>query len=193
MATEHMNVTSRHKNTAVASFASLDQVVAVVRALHQAGFATDQISLLAREDSMIRQVTDQVGALNARADEPVDTLADEVEPKGRDELAGMAIGGTVGLLVSFVALAIPGFGGFLLAAGPVAIAIHSLTVSAAGLGLGALLGAIFDERVTEEHRDLYKQKLEAGEWLVVVHGENEEIDRAGELLQGHHTDHLDTF
>lgn len=193
MALEHVNIPTRHKHTAVALFDRRDEVVAAVRALHRSGFSNDQISLLAKDDTAVGETIREVGVIDGSEIEPADVLAEEIEPKGRDEMAGMAIGGTMGFVIGFAALAIPGFGGFLLAAGPFAIALHSLTTSAAGLGLGALLGAIFDERVTEEHRDLYKRQLEGGRWILVVHGENDEIERAAGYLRGQNCSHVDAF
>lgn len=194
MAVEHMKIPTSHKHTAVALYDRLDDVVAAVRELHRLGFTNDEISLLAKDQELVGRAIHEVGAVNGREIEPADTLADESEPKGRDEVAGMAVGGTVGLVVGLAMIAIPGFGGFLLAAGPMAIAIHALTTSAAGVGLGALFGAILDERVTEEHRDLYKERLERGGWIVAAHhNENDAIERAADAFKRAGSDHVDAF
>ncbi|MNL89343.1 hypothetical protein D3C87_2196040 [compost metagenome] len=59
------------------------------------------------------------------------------------------------------------------------------------MGLGALLGAIFDEKITEEHKALFHDHLEKGGWMLMVHGEDEALDRAGELLHELHIDHVE--
>lgn len=164
-----------------------------VRRLHALGFGHDQISVLAKDDVALRDTLREVGATDGRDFDRPSSLADELEPKGEDEAAGMLIGGGVGLILGLSAVAIPGFGAFLLAAGPVAVALHGLTFAAGGLGLGALLGAIMDERVTEEHREAYEQALERGEWLVVVHGEDDEVRGAARELETLGAARVDAF
>ncbi|HEY9720948.1 MAG TPA: hypothetical protein V6D47_02985 [Oscillatoriaceae cyanobacterium] len=193
MAQMHVSTRSRHKRTAVAILPDHTRVVEAVRALHAAGFGNDQISILAKDDQTVRETVDQIGVLNGAEIEAADDLAEESIPKGRDEVGGMAIGAGVGFVISFTAIAIPGFGEFLLAAGPLALAVNALTTSAAGVGLGALVGALMDERGTEAHRDLYKNALEKGQWLLVVHGDNAQIDQAAQVLRTGSLEHLDTF
>lgn len=157
-------------------------MVEAVRRLHILGFGNERISVLAKDDVALRDTLAEVGAADGTAVDRPSLLAEDLEPNGEDEAAGMLIGGGVGLIMGLSAIALPGFGAFLLAAGPVAVALHGLTFAAGGLGLGALLGAIMDERATEEHREVYEHALERGEWMVVAHGEDDEIARAtGEL------------
>lgn len=194
MAQVHTNTLSRHKRTAVAVLPDHNRVVEAVRALHAAGFGNEQISVLAKDDAIVRDTVQTIGVLDGQTIEAADDLAEESIPKGRDEVGGMAIGAGVGFVLSFTAIAIPGFGEFLLAAGPLALAVNALTTSAAGVGLGALVGALMDERGTEDHRDLYKKALEQGKWLLVVHGDNAQIDQAAQVLKGAGAfEHLDTF
>ena len=190
---QELHLPVKHPHTAVAVLPHRDALVSAVRDLHAMGFGTEQLSILAKDDTALQQTTREVGALDGCELSPPAALAQEAEPKGRDELGGMAIGGTVGFLIGLTAIGLPGFGAFLLAAGPLAILANALMVSAGGLGLGALLGAILDEKVTEEHRDLYEQELKAGRWMLVVHGDEEAIGRATAHLRGFPTRHLDAF
>lgn len=182
MAMEQTREVTTQSHTLVALVEHMDQVVQAVRRLHEAGFTTDQISLLAKDHVAVRKAVADVGALDGSAIALPDDIADAVEPKGRPEMGGMAIGGAVGFLVGLTAVAIPGFGAFLLAAGPVAIALHALTVGAAGMGMGALLGAIFDEKVTEERKDHYHDRLEQGWWMLMVHADDQNLARAEAIL-----------
>ncbi|MNS52637.1 hypothetical protein D3C72_853580 [compost metagenome] len=182
MAMEQTRETTTQSHTLVALVAQMDQVVQVVRRLHEAGFTTDQISLLAKDHVAVRRAAADVGALDGSEIALPDDIADAVEPKGRPEMGGMAMGGAVGFLVGLTAVAIPGFGAFLLAAGPVAIALNALTVGAAGMGMGALLGAIFDEKVTEEHKARYHDHLEKGGWMMLVHADDTQLARAEQIL-----------
>jgi hypothetical protein len=183
MAMEQTREATTQSHTLVALVDQMDQVVQAVRRLHEAGFTTDQISLLAKDQAAVRRTVSELGALDGSDVALPDDIADAVEPKGRPEMGGMAIGGAVGFLVGLTAVAIPGFGAFLLAAGPVAIALHAITVGAAGMGMGALLGAIFDEKVTEEHKARYHDHLEKGGWMMMVHAEDAQLARAEQILQ----------
>lgn len=186
-------VVVRQQQTIVALVETVDQVVQVVRGLHGIGLTTDQISVLAKDQAAVQDVVTAAGARGEEGGPTVDDLAEAVEPKGRDPMSGAIIGGAVGFLIGLTALAVPGFGAFLLASGPVAIALHSLTVSAAGMGMGALLGAILDERVTEEHRNLYYRHLEEGWWMVIVQADAADLERVTSLLQERNVSHIDTF
>lgn len=186
-------VTTRHRHTAVALYASQPELVTAVRELHRLGFDQDRISVLAKDHEAVATCVRAEAATDGVNIDAPEALAYESEPKGRDEFMGMAIGGAVGVILGLSAVAIPGFGTFLLAAGPIAIALHGLTVGAAGLGLGALLGAILDEKVTEDHRELYERELQAGRWMLVVHGDEHEVERAARALKGTSVRRVDTF
>jgi hypothetical protein len=183
----------RHPHTAVALFANQAELVHAVREMHRLGFGNDQISVLTKDAGAL---TDTVSIEGINADPEADLLRDlayDAEPKGRPEFFGMALGGAVGVILGLSAVVIPGFGAFLLAAGPIAIAMHGLTVGAAGMGLGALLGAIMDEKMTEDHCDYYAAEIEAGRWMMVVHGNEHEIDGAKGALKGAGVGEIDTF
>lgn len=191
--TPEIHTSVRHPHTAVAVLPDRDALVSAVRELHARGFESDQLSILAKDDGELAATTRELGAKDGCEADPPRALAQDAEPKGRDEIGGMAVGGTVGFLIGLTAIALPGFGAFLLAAGPLAILSNALIVSAGGLGLGALLGAILDEKVTEEHRDLYERELRNGRWLLVVHGDETAIGNATALLRAHRPHHLDAF
>lgn len=193
MATNLDRVATRHKHLAVAMFNTQAELVTALRELHRLGFSNDQISVLAKDSTALAECIRVEGAKEGVPVDGPDALAYESEPKGRPEVMGMAIGGAVGVILGLSAVALPGFGSFLLAAGPIAVIMHGLTVGAAGLGLGALLGAIMDEKVTEEHRDYYVQELEAGHWMMVVHGNETDMERAQASLQSHTPTRLDVF
>lgn len=181
------------QHTIVALVESVDQVVQVVRNLRQMGLTADQVSLLAKDQAAVQDVAHKYGARGEDALSTADDMAEALQSGGSDPLSGAVLGGAVGFLVGLTALAIPGFGAFLLASGPVAIALQSLTVAAGGMGMGALLGAILDERVTEGHRDLYHRRLDQGWWLVLVQADDSKFERAASLLLESRVSHIDTF
>lgn len=192
MATENPVVGAQLRHTLVTLFENEAALFNAVRILHQAGFGREKLSILTQDEAALTRIASEADVQDGREKTSAEALAQDVSPKGHDETVGMVIGGTVGMVLGLSAIVIPGFGPFLLATGPLAIALHGATVAAAGVGLGALFGAIMDESVTEEHRDLYERRLAEGYWLLVVHGDDDEIERAGLLLTPI-ASHLDTF
>lgn len=193
MTTQAEKLPTRHPHHAVAFYPGKEALVPAVRELHAQGFGNDQISILAKDEAALARTVNEVGATDGRLDHAPEQLAFEEAPQGEPEAAGMMIGGGVGLVLGLSAIALPGFGAFLLAAGPVAIALHGLTFAAGGVGLGALVGAILDEGATEEHTERYAMALEAGQWMVVVHGDAPAVQRAQLVLSQHGATRVDGY
>jgi hypothetical protein len=61
------------------------------------------------------------------------------------------------------------------------------------MGLGALLGAILDENVTETHKELYRKRLDEGWWMLLVHANDEDLTRATNVLQEGGVEHVETI
>jgi len=193
MSTQTEKAHTQPLHHAVAFYAGHEALVPAVRELHAQGLGNDQISILAKDEQALARAVSEVGASDGRVAHAPERLAVEAEPQGEPEAAGMVIGGGVGLLIGLSAIALPGLGAFLLAAGPVAIALHGLTFAAGGLGLGALVGAILDEGATEEHKERYAHALESGQWMVVVHGDQGAVRRAQDVLTKNGATRVDTF
>jgi hypothetical protein len=193
MRAEQVRPEVSRRYTIVALLEAVDQVVEVVRKLHGMGLTADKVSLLAKDQAAVQDVATRTGTHLEQGVGAADDVAEALEPKGRAPMSGAVLGGAVGFLIGLTALAIPGFGPFLLASGPVAIALHSLTVSAAGLGIGALFGAIFDERVTEDHRELYLRRLDEGWWMMLIDADDTNAERVASLLEESRVAHVDAF
>jgi hypothetical protein len=89
--------------------------------------------------------------------------------------AGAGIGGLVGVLLAAPLLTIPGIGP-LLVAGPLAAA--GLT----GAVVGGLLGSMQGWGVHTDHIAEYEEQLRQGKFLVVAHGDPEQVALAESLL-----------
>lgn len=180
------------RHTVVAILSDADEAARALRALYEAGFSAERVSLLAKDQASCRRLATEE---TCEVDSPamIGEVVTQVEPHGREEAAGMAIGGTIGFVVGLTAIAIPGFGAFLLAAGPLAIVLNALTTSAAGLGLGALIGAILDDGATGDLQDLYTRRLEEGAWLLMLRCDEDEMYQASDLLQEKLGAHVDAF
>ena len=153
---------------------SRDEAEAAVRALRDAGYDMDRVSVIARDADKLdgHNTTENVGN---KADEGAATGA----------LTGGALGGITGLLVGLGALAIPGIGPILLA-GAEATAIAT-TLAGAGIGAaaGGLIGALIGLGIPEEKAKIYNDRVKGGSFLVIVNGTGAEIARA-ETIMHHH-------
>ncbi|WP_019506668.1 DUF2382 domain-containing protein [Pleurocapsa sp. PCC 7319] len=153
-------------------FYSRDEAEAAVRALKDAGYDMDRVSVIARD-------ADQIGGHETT--EEIGNKADEGAATGA--VTGGALGGITGLLIGLGTLAIPGIGPILLA-GAEATAIAT-TLAGAGIGAaaGGLIGALIGLGIPEEKAKIYNDRVKGGSFLVIVNGNTAEIARAEVILQ----------
>src|SRR5688572_26051947 len=120
--TQFMAHTHTYEGVVVQSFATEDEAVRAIERLQGAGFTNDQISVIAKDRGVARDVADSTG-----------TEAEEGAVTGA--IAGGALGAVGALIVGASAVAIPGIG--VAIGAPIAAAI----AGAAGGGLvGGLVG-----------------------------------------------------
>ncbi|TCZ65517.1 general stress protein [Roseicella aquatilis] len=145
-------------------FDSYADASAAVRDLEAAGFARDDISLIANR-------SDSTGGTNA-----TDTTTDSEAGSGAGTGAtlGTIVGGGAGLLAGLGALAIPGLGP-IVAAGWLVAAVTGAGVGAAA---GGLLGALTGSGLSEEESHVYAEGVRRGGNLVTVRADD---SRAAEI------------
>jgi uncharacterized protein (TIGR02271 family) len=175
------NNTMQYKRAA-GLYYSRDEAEGAVRALKEAGYDMDQVSVIAKNADEIagHETTDQVGN---KADEGAATGA----------LTGGALGGITGLLVGLGTLAIPGIGPILLA-GAEATAIAT-TLAGAGIGAvaGGLIGALIGLGIPEAKAKIYSDRVGKGSFLVMVTGTGVEIDHAANIMRHHGVEEFDVY
>jgi hypothetical protein len=143
------------------------QAEAIVGNLRDAGFATNDISVLFPDKTGTRDFAHEQN-----------TKAPEGAIAGAG--AGGAVGGTLGLLVGIGALAIPGLGPFI-AAGPILAALSGV---AAGAAVGGITGALVGMGIPEVEAKQYEGKIKGGNILMSVHVEDSrERARAKKILE----------
>ena len=168
------------RGVVVESFARASDAEAAIRALRDAGFSTDAISVVARDENRAQRVADDAGA--------TDTGADVGKGAGIGALTGAGLGALAGVLAGATALAIPGVG--IVLAGPLAAVLGG--VGAGGL-TGGLAGALAALGVSDDEARAYQERLEAGEIIVAVAAGDREW-QAREILREaayHRTDVTD--
>ena len=161
---------------------SRDEAEAAVRALKDAGYDMDRVSVIAKNADEVAgyETTEEVGN---KADEGAATGA----------LTGGALGGITGLLVGLGTLAIPGIGPILLA-GAEGTAIAT-TLAGAGIGAaaGGLVGALIGLGIPEEKAKIYSDRVAGGSFLVMVTGTAAEIARAESIMRHHGVEEFDVY
>jgi hypothetical protein len=152
-----------NQQAVIAVFADFDTAHRAVERLVGAGLRPDQISVVGRDLQSELRLTGYV------------TTGDIAGPSAA---TGAWVGGLFGLLAGSALLFVPG-------AGPL-IVLGPLAAAAAGAGQGALLGgvvgAVLGHFVAKRHLPKYEKLVQAGNYLVVVHGTDEEVDQARQAL-----------
>jgi hypothetical protein len=144
-----------------------EQAESIVTKLQASGFSSSDISVLFPDKEGTRDFAHEK---NTKAPEGATTGG----------LAGMGVGGTLGLLAGIGALAIPGVGPFI-AAGPI---MGALSGAAVGGATGGLIGALVGLGIPELEAKQYEGKVRAGNILIAVHAESrDERSRAKEVLE----------
>ncbi len=152
-----------HGDTVVQSFSTQAAAEAAVRALREAEFTGDEISVVVRDEDRARILAADTGAETAKG-------------AGIGAATGGVLGVIAGLLVGAAVITIPGVG--IVLAGPLAAAIG---VGVAGGITGGLAGALAGLGVAKDDARHYQQRLEAGDILVVVAAGPREVE-AREIL-----------
>lgn len=98
--------------------------------------------------------------------------------------AGMGawFGGLFGLLVGAAFLWIPGFGPLIVAGPLAATLVATLEGAALGAAGGALVGALIGYGLSRDRALKLDTSIQAGEYVLLMHGSQEEVDRAREIL-----------
>ncbi|UFP93280.1 general stress protein [Gloeobacter morelensis] len=163
------------EHAVVGTFASHDDAEAAVLALEKAGFDMHKISIIGKDYRTTQQVR---GFLTWR-----DTAKEGAVSAG---YWGGFFGGLFGILVGAGVLFIPGVGQVVIAgpiAGVLAGWLEGLLLGAAGgAAAGGLVGALVGLGIPEGKAIKYDSDIQAGKFLVLVTGGEEDRARAEQAL-----------
>jgi hypothetical protein len=148
----------------VAVYRDLDEATEAVQRLGDAGFPVERVSLIGQG---LHSETKVHGFVSVG----------DLAKSGAGW--GAWAGGLFGLLTGAAALFIPGVGP-LMVLGPLAAgAVGAIEGGAIGAGAGALLGAF----VAKDRIPKYERVISDGGYLLVVHGTEEDVSRAEQILR----------
>ena len=144
-------------------YRSMSDAETAIRTLIETGFPSDKVSLIGQDLTTETQVHGFV------------TTGDVAKGGAK---AGAWVGGIFGVLAGAALLVVPGVGPVLVLGPLAAGAVGAAEGATGGAGLGALMGHFIARR----HVPKYSRHVEAGRFLLVVHGSPDEVARAHEIL-----------
>ena len=159
------NTTSTHVDQAiVASYQNHTNAEAAVRRLVAGGFPTNQISIIGRNF----ETREDIQGFYRPADAAIDGAGE-----------GAWFGGLFGLMLGAMGFFVMPIIGGLMVMGPLAGMIAG---AIGGAGVGALINGLIATGIPRDQALIYQERLQAGEFLVVVQGSPDATARAHEIL-----------
>jgi len=171
-------ITAQQDKRAVGTFSNHSEAEKALHELRDSGFAMNQVSIVGQDINH-----NSVAGANSGdrlKDLEHNTKADEGAKTGAT--AGGVVGGFTGLLVGLGLVAIPAVGPIMLAgAGATALAT-TLAGGAIGAATGGIVGGLVGMGIPEDRARNYSDRIDQGDYLVMVTGTDEEIQRAQSIL-----------
>lgn len=168
---------------AVGVFKSQDDLEKALDALKKSAYDMNRVSLIARHVEDIegaKEITEKHGN-------------EAKEGAGIGATTGTVLGGIGGFLVGVGLLAIPGVGP-ILAAG---VEIPALASTLAGAGIGAaaggIIGALVGMGIPEERAKVYNERIKAGDYLLMVSGNENDLGRVQTIMREHNVDEFGIY
>ncbi|MBV6622904.1 MAG: signal transduction histidine kinase LytS [Rivularia sp. (in: Bacteria)] len=177
---------SEHKR-AVGTFSSRKNIEDALRELKDAGFDMNKASVIARNNDA--DVDNQVAGIETN--EQIGNTTDEVATTGA--VTGGVFGGITGLLVGLGSLAIPGVGPILLAGEIATTLITTVAGASIGAAAGGLLGALVSLGIPEERAKIYNQRIERGDYLLILDGSEASISSAEVIVKNHGIEEFEIY
>ena len=156
--------TTTSTRSAVAVYPDHAQAEEAVRLLMHAGVPAQRISIVGKD----WQAREDIQGYYRPADEI-----------GQGAGTGAWVGGLFGLMMGFGLFVLP-VAGALIVLGPIAGLIAG---AVGGTAVGALVGALSSLGIPKDQALKYQTRLQAGEFLVIVNGSADEIEKAREALK----------
>lgn len=170
----------------IGTFPSYEIMEIALQDLKNNGFYLDRVSAIGNERSRHSEVIqDNVGRSHGNGDRTHDR-DDEVADRAKEgALAGTAVGGITGLLVGLGLVAIPGIGPVMLAGAAATALATTISGGAIGAATGGLAGALVGLGLSDEHAQIYSDRIARGEYLVMVEGTEADMALAESIFRRH--------
>jgi uncharacterized membrane protein len=159
-----LDTTTTATQSVVATYSSHKEAEDAVRLLIGAGVPTQHISILGKDWQAVEDIQGFY--------RPADAV-------GEGAGTGAWVGGLFGLLLGVGIFIIP-IAGPLIVLGPIAGLVAG---AIGGTAVGALAGALASLGIPKDQALKYQTRLQAGQFLVIVHGGADEIEKAHQALK----------
>lgn len=170
-------------------------VVVAMRELRDSGFPMERVSIIGKDPNETPRIpgvgTDSRADLDPNPRHTTGNKADEGAKTGA--ATGAALGGLGGLLVGLGALAIPGVGPLIVGGAAATALATALSGGAIGAAAGGLTGGLVGLGIPENRAQAYSDRIDRGDYVVIVDGTENELRQAETILKHHHIEHWDTF
>lgn len=174
---------THHTKRAVGIFKKQEHVEHAIRALKDNHFDMSRVSLLARN------VEDVAGSREIN-----ETHGNEAsEGAGIGATTGTVLGGVTGFLIGVGVLAIPGVGPILAAGAEISALGSTLAGAGVGAATGGIVGALIGLGIPEEKAKVYEDRIKAGDYLLMVSGDDDTMRRTESIMGNHHVDDFEVF
>jgi hypothetical protein len=173
----------RHQKRAVGIFKNHEHVENAIRAFKDNDFDMNNVSLLARNVDDVsggREVNESHGN-------------EASEGAGIGATTGTVLGGVTGFLIGVGVLAIPGVGPILAAGAEIGALGSTLAGAGAGALTGGIVGALVGLGIPEEKAKVYEDRIKAGDYLLMVSGDDDTLHRTESIMGNHHVDDFEIF
>ena len=158
------------EQSVIAVYNRISKAEIAIHALEQEGFPAQQISLVSKNLESDNNVHGYITADN--------------DQTTRSAKSGAWAGGLFGLLTGAAFIWIPGVGPLLIIGRLAAVLLASLEGALLGAAGGGLLGALVNCGVADQHVPHYEAQLTHGKCLVIAHGNEDDVGKAHDILQG---------
>ncbi|MEA5570283.1 general stress protein [Calothrix sp. UHCC 0171] len=168
---------------AVGVFSHRSHAEAALTELRDSGFAMNNVSIIGKDTDNNFDAVSRTPMEGNKADDGAKTGA----------ATGATLGGLGGFLVGLGALAIPGIGP-VIAGGAAATALATtVTGGAIGAAAGGVVGGLVGLGIPENRARVYSDRLNRGNYIVMVDGSEEEVRHAETILRNHGIEEFDIF
>jgi len=169
---------SGQNKRATGTFSNHQEAKDALYALRDSRFNMDQISIIGNH---VDRDSDMAGV---KQSEHISDLENKMgEGSATGAVSGGAVGGLTGLLVGLGLVAIPGIGPIMLAGATATTLATTLTGGAIGAAAGSLIGALVGLGIPKDHAMIYSDRIDQGDYLVMVDGSEQEILQAEAIFK----------
>lgn len=164
----------RQHKRAIGIFRDRQRAESALLELKNSGFPIEHVSIIGKDTDNISHINDRVAGINTgnKADEGAKTGA----------ASGAALGGLGGLLVGLGTLAIPGVGPVILGGAAATALATAVSGGAIGAAAGGIAGGLVGMGIPEDQARMYNDRLNRGDYLVIIDGTMDEVRRAETIL-----------